>query len=251
MSPDNANDKAYREHRILVALRRLLERGLCFNFVTVVLSGTSGDDDCMELVMEKSGERLSERRTMTVAQLREMLFQLLYALDVAQRELRFVHYDLHSKNVLVEDLERGTACAIALADGRVFYSQHVLVKIADFALSSIELDGESICNPKHAMRGAFDPGYDVCSFAPYLNEAERFKISDRLEQVEAMRLLAQLKRDMKSSSRNAPGLLLQHVFFSPLLVKPKNAQVILSASPGEETTAELPRARSPRRSAIH
>jgi hypothetical protein len=228
LSPANVNDKAYREQRILVALKELTERGLCFGFVTVLLSGTSRDE-WMELVMERSGGTLFERKSMTVAQLREMLFQLLYALHIAQRELRFVHYDLHSKNVLLEDLAPGTSCSIVLADGKRFYSQLLLVKIADFALSSVEIGGEAVCNAKHAMGGAFDPGYDVGNFAAYLNESDRFRISDRLEQTEAMRLLAKLKRDMRNSSRNAPGTLLRHAFFSPLCAKPEKTEVVLAA----------------------
>jgi hypothetical protein len=38
---------------------------------------------------------------------RSVLFQLLYALFIAQREFQFVHHDLHAKNILLQDLPAG------------------------------------------------------------------------------------------------------------------------------------------------
>lgn len=84
MSPDNANDKAYREQRILAELKSVGELGLCFNFVTMVLSGVSGSE-FMELVMERGGATLNAHSTLTTAQMRELLFQLCFALHVAQK----------------------------------------------------------------------------------------------------------------------------------------------------------------------
>ncbi len=225
MSPDNSNDKAYREHRILMSLRRLLERGQCFNFVTVVLSGLSQDDH-LELVLERGGGTLHARQRMSVAEVRETLMQLLYALEVAQQELRFVHYDLHDKNVLIEDFEEGQGCSVATADGRVMYAHRVLVKLADFALSSIEVGGESVCNAKHAMGGAFDPRHDLAGFADCLT---RIVIVDKEQEKEAMVLLRQLKHAMKSGKTASPGALLQHAFFDPLLTRPPDVELILTA----------------------
>jgi hypothetical protein len=57
-------------------LKQLEAQGLCFNFVTMVLSGTS-EDDFMEIVMEKGGKTLREHKTVTISNMREILFQVI------------------------------------------------------------------------------------------------------------------------------------------------------------------------------
>ncbi len=224
MSPDNLNDKAYREQKILLALKELGDRGQCFNFVTMLLSGHS-ESEYLEMVMERGGETLHARRRLSTAQLREMLFQLLFALDVAQRELRFVHYDLHDKNLMIEDLEEGTAVAIQMTDGRVYYCTTLLLKIADFALSRIDLEGETVFNTKNPNRGAFDPAHDLSNFADCL---QRIDITDRSDQIDAMKDLKQLRHKMKTGT-SAPGLLLTLPFFKPLLEKPNGVREVMRA----------------------
>jgi serine/threonine protein kinase len=214
MSPENMNDKAYREQRILRALKELDDRDQCFNFVTMLLSGIS-ENEYLEMVLERGGATLHQRRQLTVAQLRDLLFQLLYALDVAQRELRFVHYDLHDKNLMIEDLKKGTALAIQLHDGRLFHCRSLLLKIADFALSRIDVGNETVYNTKNAMRGAFDPSHDLSNFVDCL---ARIDITDRAEQIDAMKELKLLRHKMKTGTAS-PGTLLSLPFFSPLLEK--------------------------------
>lgn len=77
MSPENGTDPAIREERILHSLHKLVEHGICFNFVTVVMSGPTSDAGHLELVMEKGGNNLSSFSTLTLAELREILFQLV------------------------------------------------------------------------------------------------------------------------------------------------------------------------------
>lgn len=250
MSPDNVNDKAYREQKILLALKELSDRGQCFNFVTMLLSGHS-ETEYLEMVMERGGETLHARRSMTLGQLREILFQLLYALHVAQRELRFVHYDLHDKNLMIEDLADGTSLSIRLSDGRTFFCKSVLLKIADFALSRIELEGETIFNTKNPNRGAFDPAHDLSNFADCL---ARIEITDRAKQVDGMKDLKQLRHKMKTGT-SAPGTMLSLPFFTPLLEKPTGAREIMTAIEREKQTEEtttrpLEPRQSPRKKAI-
>jgi hypothetical protein len=250
MSPDNMNDKAYREQKILLALKELGDRGQCFNFVTMLLSGHS-DAEYLEMVMERGGETLHARRSMRLDQLREILFQLLYALDVAQRELRFVHYDLHDKNLMIEDLAENTSLSIQLADGRIFYCQSVLLKIADFALSRIELEGDTICNTKNPNRGAFDPAHDLSNFADCLS---RIEITDRAKQIDGMKDLKQLRHKMKTGTAG-PGTMLSLPFFAPLLAKPPaGVRSIMRAidrdAQPETTTRPLEPRQSPRKKLV-
>lgn len=117
MSPDNVNDKAYREQKILRALKELggfdekqkrklfLSHCACrsgpvlqlcddgaVGRVRVRVFGGEREEQKFQkttetrkkLVMERGGQTLHARRRLTVQQLRELLCQLLYALDVAQ-----------------------------------------------------------------------------------------------------------------------------------------------------------------------
>lgn len=228
LSPDNEADKAYREERILHELNKLAARGLCFNFVSVVMSGPSQGErrssgslpsSYMELVMEKAeGGNLKDRKEMSVRQMKELLFQLVYALYVAQREYQFVHYDLHDKNVMVADLEEGQGLRIDTRAHGSFYFDTLLVKIADFALSRIAVGSETIYNTKNATRGGFDPSHDLSNFVDCL---KRIVVSDRMEKPEDMTLLKMLKHKMRSSS---PEVLLGHEFFKSLQVKPEKVK---------------------------
>ena len=216
LSPENANDKAFREQRILSAFKELSEQKLCFNFVTMLLSGTS-KDNYLELVLEKGGGTLFHRKSVTLNEMREILFQILYALSVAQRELRFVHYDLHDKNILIENFEPKRGAKITLSEGSEFFMTKILVKIADFALSRIEQNGEEIYNTKNAMRGAFDPSHDLSLFVDCL---ARLNISDRKKDIEGLKQLKTLRYRMKNSLAG-PECLLKHEFFEELKKTPK------------------------------
>lgn len=55
-----------------------------------------------------------------------------------------MHYDLHDKNLLLEDLAAGSSIAIQTADERVFFCSALLLKIADFALSRIEVGNDTV-----------------------------------------------------------------------------------------------------------
>lgn len=217
-NPASGADPALREERILTSLAALAARGVCFNFVTVLLSGLSRDARHLELVLERGGENLGALGALPLVSLREVLFQVVYALSVAQREFRFVHYDLHAGNVLVEPVGPGRHCAIELRDGRVFYVRHTLAKVADFGLSCLEDAEGPVYNNRNAQRGAFDPAHDLHHFADYVS---RVCIEDRLASanVTGMKQLKALKRAMHSAGCT-PDSLLRHPFFDAMREPP-------------------------------
>ena len=115
----NLSDKAFRELRTFLRLNRLYEDRKCPNFVRLLKwrkcstplftppGKTSHHNAYLIFVLEYVGEVLSKYKLSTVAELRCILFQLLFALYVAQKECQFVHLDFHSKNLLVKDLPSG------------------------------------------------------------------------------------------------------------------------------------------------
>lgn len=55
-------------------------------------------------IMEYSGRELvRERRSMTVAELRNFFFQIIFALHKAQKKYQFMHGDLHMRNLLLKE----------------------------------------------------------------------------------------------------------------------------------------------------
>ena len=231
MSPDNANDKAFREQRILSALTQLRTQGRCFNFVSLLDSGMTGDGEFVEMVLERAGATLRDSGELTMAEMREICFQLVYALHAAQSALRFVHYDLHDKNILLQPFPDHGAGRITLHDGRSFFCSRKLVKIADFGLARMETtDGESIYNTKNATRGAFDRVHDLSELASSLAGK---KISDRLSRVEEAQQFKQLRVRMKS---RPPSELLDSPFFVPLMERPVGTKVVMEASEAESNT---------------
>lgn len=80
---------------------------------------------------------ITELAHVSVTQYKALLFQLLYALHVAQSECKFVHNDLHLKNVLVQYAPPQTP-HMALHHGEhVHYTGDYIVKITDFGVALV------------------------------------------------------------------------------------------------------------------
>lgn len=92
----------------------------------------------------------------TPTQMAGMFFQTLFAMVVLQRTLRIKHHDLHSSNVFIKKIGPSTSFRGQLLngathfhynlDGTNFYvpSANAIIKIGDFGMSSIDLDGKRI-----------------------------------------------------------------------------------------------------------
>jgi serine/threonine protein kinase len=110
---------------------------------------------CLNFILEEAGQPLSDFQAhISFSLFRAILFQVLYALQEAQRACEFVHNDLHAKNILVTL----TPCHSSkttyreytdpMGNASWFVDQSVHVKIIDFGLSRIKLsDGTIISNP--------------------------------------------------------------------------------------------------------
>lgn len=175
--PDNIADIAYRECRILLQLHHLNVERKCPNFVTLrewfkshppLLFGAKhqGREDAkyMFFVLEYA-ERSLFRQTLDSDEFRSVLFQLLYALSVAQREYQFVHHDLHAKNILLQHLPENTTHLVYHDAGSTWFLGGPVVKIADFGLSRLRLSGsepeEVIYNVRDSFSEMFSQAADV------------------------------------------------------------------------------------------
>lgn len=184
-SPSNKNSRAYREYIIFKQLNKLCNRPDIYpnnNFVGFIrlLDGFQGfethEDDSgvlMHLIMEKAVCTLHEIRHLPFFELRAILFQLLFALAVSQREFGFMHRDLHlkvrfffselahfvpavahrilQKNIMLKRAEKTTTGVVGrfkCADTEWFTSGKWIAKISDFGLSSLTLGNITIADEK-------------------------------------------------------------------------------------------------------
>jgi serine/threonine protein kinase len=150
LDPSSLNDQAFRECRILLQLNHLRLERKCFNFVHLekwfksrppLLFGAAQDDSSsvyMYFVLDFAQRNLFREQRLEPEQFRLVLFQLLYALSVAQREFQFVHHDLHLKNILLQDQPPGTVMVYRDL-GSTWYIPGPLVKIADFGLARLRI----------------------------------------------------------------------------------------------------------------
>lgn len=101
-SPHNLEDRAYREVFILQQLNKLQNKKNYYplesNYVGFVnwFKGKE-DDQYMHYVLECADFTLFELKSMSLYEYKCILFQVLFALYVAQKEFEFMHNDLHMK----------------------------------------------------------------------------------------------------------------------------------------------------------
>lgn len=139
-----------------------------------------GSEDQFGLyVLEYAHHDLSHHKRLSLPRYRSMLFQVLWGLYLAQRELQFVHHDIHVRNILLQPLAEdvpGTAYRLAARDvpaapwgarattvgegapaldekqlgSMVWFSPFFVVKITDFGLSSTRSE-TSTCDIEKAI----------------------------------------------------------------------------------------------------
>lgn len=192
--PTSLDDKSYRELIILQHISSLAENNKCYNFVVLIewfkatpdlLTPEKKRNDnkensvannahkkppqLMHFVLEYAdGNTLAGAKHLSLAELKGILFQLLYALAVAQEELGFVHNDLHFGNILLKSMPLGKkylSCTYSPTNGKDstwFVGGH-LVKITDFGLSRIRSkDEQVIYNTKDSAKATFSHGTVGC-----------------------------------------------------------------------------------------
>jgi hypothetical protein len=231
LEPKNINETSYRELKILRALSKLKRTKVCANFVEMHdFFKTTGDEEndenpdyqYMNYMLERGDMSLhafTRKKKLSVPTYKTILFQILFGLHIAQRELEFQHNDLHAKNVLVKYIsqERYEGCAFYMrhedAQIRWHTSEGFVVKLTDFGHSRIKLsNNEVICNNKDPFCTIFDPKLDSKKIE---SELRNVKI-DWTGYEHEKKVLTDLKSKMKDDYRYPPSELILHAFFDSL-----------------------------------
>jgi hypothetical protein len=217
-----------REWRIFNRLSSLAVRGLCFNFVQMAdfyverARQEDGSARYVDFVLEFADARLDEatKRGLSLIEFKEVAFQLVWALHIAQREMQFVHWDLHARNVLLQRPQGGAVCSFAdQASDTTWYASHWIVKITDFGLSRILLEDDKtvVYNPKQGLSEVFTPGVDI---EKVMQNLDGIKTSDLADCEKKLR--REFRRELARASRPPFDLLrvLRHPFFKDLQTRP-------------------------------
>ena len=102
-------------------------------------------------------------KKLSMNELRAVLFQLVFALALAQQSFQFVHGDLHFDNVLLLPTERVLRYQMP-GTNDVFFVERWVVKIIDFGKSRVTLrDGSVLFNEHTHDRDRFNPARDANS----------------------------------------------------------------------------------------
>eukprot|EP01133_Synstelium_polycarpum_P006719 gene6719-7812_t len=253
-SPSNKTSQSYRELVILKQLATLMDDNKTVNFVRLVewykaapLDGGEASRamlktrQYMHFVLEYADlKSLTAHRTgMTLARMTSVLFQTIFTLAVAQRDLEFMHNDLHVGNVLLATMPP-TKRYILYRDGdRVWTVSDVIVKLSDFGLSRMALPPDArgertlVYNHRNQDSRGFMHHSDLANLVTSLGST---KIADLLteENKEKRRQYLALRKDMKSGV--PPHYLLSYPIFQSMLRVPSDATLtnsICVASDGD------------------
>jgi len=144
------------------------------NFISVLEWWKAKDDETeeptMHYVLERADITLAEKNKLSLYDYKSILFQIIFALNVAQKEFEFVHNDLHAKNILL--MERDKSEYLKLQDGNhTWYTSGYVVKITDFGLSRIKLSNSRIIyNKKKPDSHIFNQTIDIDSVFSIFDE---------------------------------------------------------------------------------
>ena len=120
-----------------------------------------------ELIPGNSMKNALESKSITFDIWLLLFAQILLGLEVAQREVNFTHFDLHTSNVMIRT-DKDIKYTVPL-DNMTYNVQNTnhLPVIIDFGQSTITLDGNTVGSfdfPVYGMMNFMVPGYDIYKF---------------------------------------------------------------------------------------
>jgi hypothetical protein len=124
-----------------------------------------------EKILGDSVQTLLKNDRLNFNQFLVLFFQLLLALEVAQREVRFTHFDLHTDNVMVR-VGTGDSTSITQLDMSTYIinQPEFIPVIIDFGATTAYINGKYIGSYdyiSHGMLNFMIPGHDMYKFMVY------------------------------------------------------------------------------------
>ena len=141
----------------------------------VLCNGTSDSGTLPFVIFEnipgENMQKMLQKNKLTFSQYLGMFIQILLALEVAQREINFTHFDFHTANLMCRTIKDTYKYKVPL-DNIVYEisANEYLPVIIDFGLSTVKQDDVvlgSYTFPKHGMMNFILPGVDMFKFLYY------------------------------------------------------------------------------------
>lgn len=132
-------DDAIREYYIGHHINTLLESIPNFVYTFGAIKGSNNDTHTALLIQQLSARSLSTvlGEITDISDFLDLYCQLLIALEIAQRELSFCHYDLHVDNVLILELKKEFSYTVSFESQTFRIKTKRIPVIIDFGLSCI------------------------------------------------------------------------------------------------------------------
>jgi hypothetical protein len=101
-----------------------------------------------------------------------LFVQLLLGLEVAQREVRFTHFDMHAENVMVKIADGNSSSYSVPLDFNIYSVNNpkMIPVIIDFGAATTYIEGKYVGSydyTKHGMLNFMVPGHDMYKFLVY------------------------------------------------------------------------------------
>ena len=141
-----------------------------------------------EKILGESVQTLLKNDRLDFTQFLVLLFQLLLGLEVAQREVRFTHFDMHTDNVMVR-VGTGDSTSIIQLDmfTYIINQPEFIPVVIDFGASTAYIDGKYIGSYdyiSHGMLNFMIPGHDMYKFMVYCaRKTENRKLKNSIVEI--------------------------------------------------------------------
>lgn len=139
----------------------------CPFFVYTLGGWRNGAGECCILTDRVHGKVLADvLNKCSKTEFINIFAQILFALESAQREYKFCHYDLHTRNVIINRRTKPTVCSLGLFDYIFSYEKYPV--IIDLGMSFIETSDGKTVGPKDLDKfgicNRLRVGYDAFTF---------------------------------------------------------------------------------------
>lgn len=162
------HDNVLRSYYIGTILNKLVH--IVPNFVCT-LGIFSHDKQIMvaqEYVTGITLETLLVKKKITFPEFLNTFIQILFALEIAQRQYRFCHYDLHLKNIIMKPIDKPYSYTVVIDTKRYdLVADKYIPIIIDFGFASITVDNTTIGSydfPQFGMMPYLIQGADMYKF---------------------------------------------------------------------------------------